>query len=895
MLLKPFVINRYGRMVFPCNFFPELDFSVFKTLNQFNAVIRRDFGEKAPGEAEIVARVQAGTYKSRYEICRDLALSLFWAQRYVLTMYEKRPTRWGDLPRHRKDIFLPVYKPRNAAALTAAIEAGYLSLPPTWDEEIEDKTFRILLDVFRNKQGAGGEFRGIKPTVDEILSDPKNLTYRLATYDRDYPGYDYDDVIDCVHPVPELEALMRQSMILHNQYRWDPTTSSSTEVGKLRDDDYVIAYHPRNSDVIEFLRRIKRNGHSAHRPRPCRPETLALSEPEKPYPPVVVRDSFAVLPRIEAIAVYEGEVPCTNKDLISNHAYCWSRMTEEDISGKTGIESRCYSELSLEDMSLLAVRAALTKSGRKPAEIGAVLFCSCTSTTLIPSIATWLSGELGLRQTHNSCDIVAACAGMSYGLAEAVRLLQEVKRPIIVVCAEKFSDKIGTVRTSRMIFGDGATAMVIGPAPAGAATDIEVYQTYASGPWSEVNSIIWPNPEFDNNITVYGPEVKILAKRYLVQMIGELKALPHPDGGEGTLMDAIDLVVPHQANKNMVLDLAKAAGVPADRLYFNIERVGNTSSASILLAIHDAVREGRIDRPLRVFAPGFGAGAVGGYVVMRVDPAVVSCNSRERSTSMENNGNNGNNNGGNGANSLKGKVALVTGAGRGIGRAIALELARRGANVALNYRSDTAHAETTADEIRQLGVECAIVQGDVAKKGEARRIVKDVLDKWQRLDILVNNAGITRDRSMRKMTEDDWAEVINVNLNGTFYCTSAALPAMINQRFGRVINISSVVGQMGAFGQANYSASKGGIIAFTKTLALEMAKFNITANAIAPGFTSTEMVDAIPEEIAAQIKAKIPLGRFASPEEIAKAAGFLAADADYITGQELNVNGGYHM
>jgi 3-oxoacyl-(acyl-carrier-protein) reductase len=258
---------------------------------------------------------------------------------------------------------------------------------------------------------------------------------------------------------------------------------------------------------------------------------------------------------------------------------------------------------------------------------------------------------------------------------------------------------------------------------------------------------------------------------------------------------------------------------------------------------------------------------------------------------MESNGSNGTN----GANSLKGKVALVTGSSRGIGKAIAIELARRGANIALNYRSDTAHADTTAAEIRELGVECAIVQGDVAKKGEAHRIIKEVLDKWQRLDILVNNAGITRDRSMRKMTEDDWAEVINVNLNGTFYCTSAALPAMINQRFGRVINISSVVGQMGAFGQANYSASKGGIIAFTKTLALEMAKFNITANAIAPGFTSTEMVDAIPEEIAAQIKAKIPLGRFASPEEIAKAAGFLAADADYITGQELNVNGGYHM
>jgi 3-oxoacyl-[acyl-carrier-protein] synthase III len=891
MSVKPFVINRYGRMVFPSNFFPELDFSAFQTLHQFNSAIRRDFGEKAPTEMEIVARVQAGYYKNRYEVCRDMALNLFWAQRYILTMYEKRPMRWGDLPRHRNDIFLGMYKPRDSAGPTAAIEAGYLTLPPMWDEETEDKSFRMLLNVLRNKQGSGGEFRALRPTVVEILSDPRNKTYRLLRHDPDYPGYDYDDVVDCIHTVPELEALMRQAMILHNQYRWDPTTSTSTEVGKLKDEDYVVALYPKNTDVIEFLRRVKRNGHSVYRSRPPRPETLALSEPEKPYPPVIVRDTFAVLPRIEAIAVYEGEVPCTNKDLISNHAYCWSRMTVEDISEKTGIESRCYTELSLEDMALLAVRAALAKSGRKPAEIGAVLFCSCTSTTLIPSIATWLSGELGLRQTHNSCDIVAACAGMSYGLAEAVRLLQEVKRPVIVVCAEKFSDKIGTVRTSRMIFGDGAAAMVVSPAPAGAASDIEVFQTYASGPWSEVNSIIWPNPEFDNNITVYGPEVKILAKRYLVQMIGELRALPHPDGGKGTLMDAIDLVVPHQANKNMVLDLAKAAGVAADHLYFNIERVGNTSSASILLAIHDAVREGRIDRPMRIFAPGFGAGAVGGYVVMRVDPAIVHCNSQERNTSMENNVNYVSN----GASSLKGKVALVTGAGRGIGRAIALELARRGANVALNYRSDTTHAESAAAEIRQLGVESMLVQGDVSEKGEAHRIVKEVLDKWQRLDILVNNAGITRDRSMRRMTEDDWAEVINVNLNGTFYCTSAAIPAMINQRFGRIINISSVVGQMGAFGQANYSASKGGIIAFTKTLALEMAKFNITANAIAPGFTSTEMVDAIPEEIAAQIKAKIPLGRFASPEEIAKAAGFLAADADYITGQELNVNGGYHM
>ena len=895
MLLKPFVINSHGHIVFPGNFFPELDFRVFKSLKQFAAVIRRDFGEKAPTDVEIAARVKAGEYKTRYELCRDLVLNRFWVNRYTFTMYEKRPTRWGDLPRRRDDVFLPVYKPRDDSAITTAIEAGYYDLPASWDEELEDRSFSSLLNVFRNKLSSGGELRPIRFTVPEALADPANRTRHLLAYDPDYLRYTYDDVVDCLHPVPELEALMRQSMILHNQYPWDPATSTQTEIGKLKDDDYVVAFHPRSEEVLRFIQRVKQDENWGPRIRPnrmIRPLTLALSQPVKPYPAVNVTERFKVLPRFEAIAVYEGEIACTNADLIRNHAYSWSRMSAAEISEKTGIEQRRYTLLPLEDMALLAAKKALAKSGRRPAEIGAVLFCTCTSTKLIPSVATWLSGELGLMQTHTSCDIVAACAGMSYGLAEAVRLLQEIERPVLLVCAEKFSDKIGTVRTSRMIFGDGAAAMVVAPAPDGTPSDIEYFQTYASGPWAEVNSIIWPNPEFDNNITVYGPEVRNLVTRYLKVMMDELAELPNPNGGAGSLIDAIDLVVPHQANKNMVLTLAEAAGIPGDHIFFNIERVGNTSSASILMAVHDAVREGRIDRPMRVFAPGFGAGAVGGYVVMRVDPAIVSVNSEDRSLEMANVAEG---NGNYHPTSLTGKVAMVTGASRGIGRAIALELARRGAKLALNFRSDAKQAESAAEEIRALGVECMLIQGDVAKKGEAARIVKEVLDKWQRLDILVNNAGITRDRSMRKMTDDDWVSVINVNLNGTFYCTSAAVPAMVNQRFGRIINIGSVVGQMGAFGQANYSASKGGIIAFTKTLALEMAKFNITANVIAPGFTSTEMVDAIPEEIAAQIKAKIPLGRFASPEEIAKAASFLAADGDYITGQELNVNGGYHM
>jgi 3-oxoacyl-[acyl-carrier-protein] synthase III len=618
--MKPFVVNRYGRIVFPSNFFPALDFSVFETLDQFAAVIKRDFEEKAPTETDIVARVDARAYDGRYDLLRDLALNLFWVNRYAMTMYEKRPMRWRDVPRGRDDLFLPIFKAWDGDELTNAIELGYRGLPPTWDEGTENTISRVLLDVFRHKKGAGAELPAIKPTVAEILQNPRSLTYHLLAYDPDYPGYGHDDIIEYTHRVPELEALMRQAMVLHNQYRWDRAKTRVIEVGKLHDDDFVVVFYPRSDEVLQFVRRVK----SGRRARPRRPVPLPTRAPVKAYPPIDVRQRFGVMPRLEALAVYKGELVCTNDDLIRNSAYCWSPMTAKEIEEKTGILERLYTDLDLDHIALLAAQRALEKSGRRPDEIGAVLFCSCTSTKMMPSLATWLSGQLGMFQTHASCDMVAACAGLPYGLAEAVRLLQEVERPVLVVCGEKFSDKIGTVRTSRMIFGDGAAALVLGPAPAGAPPDVEWFQTYASGPMSEVDSIIWPNPEFDNNITVYGPEVKALVKRYLGQMITELQVLPAPDGASGSLLDAIDLVVPHQANKTMVIHYAKAAGVPAERLYFNIERVGNTSSASIPIALYDAVREGVIDRPMRIFAPGFGAGAVGGYVILRVDPAIVA-------------------------------------------------------------------------------------------------------------------------------------------------------------------------------------------------------------------------------------------------------------------------------
>jgi len=199
------------------------------------------------------------------------------------------------------------------------------------------------------------------------------------------------------------------------------------------------------------------------------------------------------------------------------------------------------------------------------------------------------------------------------------------------------------------------------------------------------------------------------------------------------------------------------------------------------------------------------------------------------------------------------------------------------------------------DQIEQMGCASQVFQGDLAQNFQARAVVRQVVETYERLDILVNNAGITRDRSIRKMTDDDWTEVIETNLNSAFYCTSAAIPAMIEQKYGRIVSVSSFVGQAGNFGQANYAASKGGLIAFTKVLALELAKFNITANVIAPGFTATDMLKGIPEDRLAQITEKTPMRRLAEPEEIAKAAAFLICDADYITGQEINVNGGLYM
>jgi acetoacetyl-CoA reductase len=244
---------------------------------------------------------------------------------------------------------------------------------------------------------------------------------------------------------------------------------------------------------------------------------------------------------------------------------------------------------------------------------------------------------------------------------------------------------------------------------------------------------------------------------------------------------------------------------------------------------------------------------------------------------------------------LKDKVAIVTGGSRGIGAAISMELAKNGVKIVLNYASRKELAENMVAEINEIGGEAVAVQADVSNKDEAARLVQEAIDHFGRLDILVNNAGITRDSTFKKLSEEDWRKVIDVNLNSVYNNTSVALPHLLESDGGRIINISSIIGQAGGFGQTNYAAAKAGLIGYTKSLALELAKSNVTVNAICPGFIGTEMVQAIPEKVLDGIVAKVPQKRLGKPEEIARGVVYLCKDGDYITGQQLNINGGLYM
>jgi 3-oxoacyl-[acyl-carrier protein] reductase len=277
---------------------------------------------------------------------------------------------------------------------------------------------------------------------------------------------------------------------------------------------------------------------------------------------------------------------------------------------------------------------------------------------------------------------------------------------------------------------------------------------------------------------------------------------------------------------------------------------------------------------------------------------------------------------------LEGKVALVTGGSRGIGQAIALRLAKDGADVAINYQSTKEqaqkvskmidqmgmadefdklsmmidqmetkeHAKEVSENIDSMGKHSCIVQANVNDFEQVSRMRDEVVNKLGKIDILVNNAGIVRDKSFVKMTPQMWTEVLSVNLDGAFYCTKVVIEGMLERKYGRIVNISSVIGRMGNRGQANYAASKAGMIALTQTLAKEFASKGITVNAVAPGFIETDMVKSVPKEILDKILTQVPIGRLGKPSEVAGAVAYLVSeDGDYITGQVIDINGGLYI
>ncbi len=258
--MKSFILNRHGSLVLPANLFAQLDFSVITSLEQFEAIVKRDIESKAPTGTGILQSIEAGKYRSRIELLRDVALNLYWVNRNTLTLYHKRPMRWRDVPRNRADLFLPVQAPwQDAERKIASMKAAFEALPSSHPESgaSEDKIFDLLFEIVRYKRHHATYMPPIKPTVAEFLANPDHLTTVLDRHDPDFPVFTERDIVDCREDLPELEAIHRWVMVLHNLYPWDRSRQRLARRDEIGDDDFVILFEPRNREVLAFINRVK--------------------------------------------------------------------------------------------------------------------------------------------------------------------------------------------------------------------------------------------------------------------------------------------------------------------------------------------------------------------------------------------------------------------------------------------------------------------------------------------------------------------------------------------------------------------------------------------------------------------------------------------------------------
>ena len=428
--MKPFVVNRHGRLVFPSNFLPELDFSVLDGLEALDAVIARDFEAKAPTGTDILERVESGGYEDRFELMRDVALNLVWVNRYAMTMYEKRPTRWRDVPRRRDDVFLPILTPwEEGERKVAAVADAFGRLAGGPDAGAEERIFAMLFDVFANRRHHATELPAIKPTVAEILEDPANLTFRLPALRPRLGVFGFEGSATATRTVPRLESLHRLAMVLHDQYPWDRAATRARRGRRAcATTTSSSLFAPRNPDVLDFIRRVKGGARRARAAR--RPAEPRRTGAVRPYPPVDVARALRGHAAARGARRGQGRArlhqrrPDPQRRLLVVADDGRGHRPQDGHRGAPLHRARARRDRARGGRApRSSTRAA---SPRRSARSS---FCTCTSTTLIPSVASWLSGQLGIFQTHASFDLIAACAGFPYGLAEATRLLQEVQRP----------------------------------------------------------------------------------------------------------------------------------------------------------------------------------------------------------------------------------------------------------------------------------------------------------------------------------------------------------------------------------------------------------------------------------------------------------------------------------